>query len=156
MGLFNWNACEPKTVYAPIDGQITLLENVPDPTFSEKLIGDGIAIEPMNDLITSPVNGEVCMVFPTKHAIGLRMDDGTELLIHIGIETVNLNGKGFETFVRKGQRVRMGQKLVSFDRKLVVTEGFLTTVMILATNRKVNTVGAGEIRRKEKVFSVYE
>ncbi|MFP7478756.1 glucose-specific PTS transporter subunit IIBC [Terribacillus saccharophilus] len=99
----------------PMSGTLRYLEDVPDLVFSEKLMGDGFAIEPVNGTVVSPVNGKVINIFPTKHAIGLEADNGREVLIHIGLETVNLKGEGFEVFVKEGDRVTAGQKLVEAD-----------------------------------------
>lgn len=99
----------------PMSGTLRYLEDVPDLVFSEKLMGDGFAIEPVNGTVVSPINGKVINIFPTKHAIGLEADNGREVLIHIGLETVNLKGEGFEVFVKEGDRVTAGQKLVEAD-----------------------------------------
>lgn len=99
----------------PIKGQLLPLEEVPDPVFSQKMIGDGFAVNPEDGTIVSPLDGEVVSVFPTKHAIGLRDTTGTEILIHIGLETVGLEGKGFTSFVEDGQKVKKGQKLMEVD-----------------------------------------
>ncbi|MFB1099960.1 glucose-specific PTS transporter subunit IIBC [Terribacillus sp. JSM ZJ617] len=99
----------------PMSGTLRYLEDVPDLVFSEKLMGDGFAIEPVNGTVVSPINGKVINIFPTKHAIGLETDNGREVLIHIGLETVNLKGEGFEVFVKEGDRVVAGQKLVEVD-----------------------------------------
>ncbi len=99
----------------PVSGTLRHLEDVPDVVFSEKLMGDGFAIEPVNGTIVSPVNGKVINIFPTKHAIGLEADTGREVLIHIGLETVNLKGEGFEVFVKEGDWVTAGQKIAEAD-----------------------------------------
>ncbi|MEC0301764.1 glucose-specific PTS transporter subunit IIBC [Terribacillus saccharophilus] len=99
----------------PMSGTLRHLEDVPDVVFSEKLMGDGFAIEPVNGTVVSPVNGKVINIFPTKHAIGLEADTGREVLIHIGLETVNLKGEGFEVFVKEGDRVTAGQKIAEAD-----------------------------------------
>ncbi|MFP7495170.1 glucose-specific PTS transporter subunit IIBC [Terribacillus saccharophilus] len=103
----------------PMSGTLHSLEGVPDLVFSEKLMGDGFAIEPTDGTVVSPINGEVIHIFPTKHAIGLQADDGREILIHIGLETVNLKGKGFQVFVKEGDRVTMGQKLIEADLTII-------------------------------------
>ncbi|MED4346282.1 PTS sugar transporter subunit IIA [Heyndrickxia coagulans] len=100
---------------APMSGKVVQIEDVPDEVFSRKMIGDGIAIEPDEGVVVSPVDGEVVQFFPTKHAVGLKTKSGLEILIHIGMETVALNGEGFEGFVQQGDRVKAGDKLVSFD-----------------------------------------
>lgn len=99
----------------PMSGTLRSLEDVPDEVFSERMMGDGFAIEPIDGTVVSPVNGKVINVFPTKHAIGLLSDNGREVLIHIGLETVNLKGAGFEVFVKEGDRVTAGQQLLEAD-----------------------------------------
>lgn len=112
--LFSKKAAVEELV-APMSGKVVQIEDVPDEVFSRKMIGDGIAIEPDEGVVVSPVDGEVVQFFPTKHAVGLKTKSGLEILIHIGMETVALNGEGFEGFVQQGDRVKAGDKLVSFD-----------------------------------------
>ncbi|MEC0284243.1 glucose-specific PTS transporter subunit IIBC [Terribacillus saccharophilus] len=109
------NAPKADVFVIPVSGTLRHLEDVPDVVFSEKLMGDGFAIEPVNGTIVSPVNGKVINIFPTKHAIGLEADTGREVLIHIGLETVNLKGEGFEVFVKEGDWVTAGQKIAEAD-----------------------------------------
>ncbi|WP_179234714.1 MULTISPECIES: PTS sugar transporter subunit IIA [Heyndrickxia] len=112
--LFSKKAAVEELV-APMSGKVVQIEDVPDEVFSRKMIGDGIAIEPDEGVVVSPVDGEIVQFFPTKHAVGLKTKSGLEILIHIGMETVALNGEGFEGFVQQGDRVKAGDKLVSFD-----------------------------------------
>lgn len=102
-------------ILAPVNGQIVPLDQVPDPVFSGKMMGEGIAIMPENGNIHSPIEGTVVLVSDTKHAIGLRSNDGTEILIHIGLETVSLKGKGFTVLVAAGDTVSVGQSLIEVD-----------------------------------------
>lgn len=104
-----------ESIAAPLDGKLLPITEVPDQVFSEKMMGDGFAVEPANGTVVSPVNGKVVNVFPTKHAIGLESEDGREILIHFGIDTVKLNGEGFETFVKEGDTVKQGQKLLEVN-----------------------------------------
>lgn len=103
------------TILQPLEGEIVPLDVVPDPVFSQKMIGDGFAVKPTNGTVVSPVDGEVISVFPTKHAVSVKSNDGREILIHVGLETVSLNGEGFTSFVSDGQRVQKGQKLLEAD-----------------------------------------
>ncbi|MEK5340617.1 PTS glucose transporter subunit IIA [Weizmannia sp. FSL W8-1119] len=112
--LFSKKAAVEELV-APMSGKVVQIEDVPDEVFSRKMIGDGIAIEPDEGVVVSPVDGEVVQFFPTKHAVGLKTKSGLEILIHIGMETVALNGEGFEGFVQQGDRVKAGDKLVTFN-----------------------------------------
>lgn len=113
------NSHNKETIFAPLSGKTTALENVPDPTFAEKMMGDGLAIEPTDGKVVSPVNGEVILTFPTKHAVGVRSESGVELLIHVGLETVNMEGEGFKLHVEQGEQVKVGDPLLSFDLQLI-------------------------------------
>ncbi|MGE7758510.1 PTS sugar transporter subunit IIA [Peribacillus sp. NPDC097895] len=119
---------------APINGQVMNIEDVPDPVFSGKMMGDGIAILPEEGLVVSPLDAEVVQVFHTKHALGLRTKSGIELLIHIGLETVNLKGEGFEVHVAEGQSVKAGDKLVTFDIEFLKSNAPSIVTPIVITN----------------------
>jgi sugar PTS system EIIA component len=121
-------------VIVPLTGTIKPLEEVPDPVFSQKMMGDGIAIEPTEGEVVAPVNGEVVQVFPTKHAVGLRSEAGVELLIHVGLETVSMNGEGFTAHVAAGDRVKIGQRLLTVDLDLVKQKAKSTITPIIVTN----------------------
>lgn len=101
---------------AIVSGKSMSLENVPDPVFAEKMMGNGIAFDPEGDVIKAPANGEIIMIANTLHAIGMKLDNGMEILIHIGLDTVNLKGKGFKKIVNLNDHVKTGQSLISFDR----------------------------------------
>lgn len=103
------------TFVAPIDGKILSITEVPDEVFSQKMMGDGFAIEPENGEVVSPVNGTITTLFPTKHAIGITADNGREILVHFGIDTVNLQGEGIEALVKQGDKVKAGQQLLKVD-----------------------------------------
>ncbi|WP_335871703.1 PTS sugar transporter subunit IIA [Bacillus sp. 2205SS5-2] len=119
---------------SPLNGDCLSLTEVPDPVFSQKMMGDGVAILPSEGKVVSPVEGEVIQVFPTKHAIGLKAKNGAEILIHIGLETVSMNGEGFETFVEQGDSVEVGDVLVEFDMNLVNEKAKSTISPIIITN----------------------
>jgi sugar PTS system EIIA component len=119
---------------APITGKAVDLNEVPDPVFSEKMMGDGLAIVPEDGIVVAPVDGEVIQVFPTKHAVGIRAKTGAEILIHIGLETVSLKGEGFETHVKQGDQVKAGDKLVSFDMGIISEKAKSTITPIIITN----------------------
>ncbi|MDI3310740.1 MAG: PTS glucose transporter subunit IIA [Thermoanaerobacterium sp.] len=104
-----------ETIVSPFNGKLINIEDVPDPVFSGKMVGDGVAVEPKEGIVYSPVDGEVIQLFPTKHAIGIRSSGGLEILIHIGMDTVEMKGEGFESFVEEGQKVKAGDKLIMFD-----------------------------------------
>ena len=121
-------------IVSPATGKLVALEEVPDPVFSTKMMGDGLAVDPTEGLIVSPVDGDVLQVFPTKHAVGLKTADNVEILIHIGLETVAMNGEGFEAFVKEGDKVKKGDKLISFDLDLIREKAKSTITPIIITN----------------------
>ncbi|OOE14852.1 PTS sugar transporter subunit IIA [Fictibacillus arsenicus] len=123
-----------ETIIAPLTGKIVSIEEVPDPTFSQKMMGDGIAIEPTEGVVVSPVDGEIVQFFHTKHAIGIQSESGAEILIHVGLETVNMNGEGFEGHVNVGDKVKAGDKLLSFDLDLIKEKAASTVTPIVITN----------------------
>lgn len=121
-------------IYSPLKGKVKRIEDVADEVFAEKMLGDGVAIRPSNNQLLSPIDGKVAMVFPSKHAIGLLSEDGVELLIHIGLETVNLEGRYFESFVEVDQTVKVGDKLVEFDYEAIDGAGYDIDTIIIITN----------------------
>jgi sugar PTS system EIIA component len=129
------------TILQPLEGEIVPLDVVPDPVFSQKMIGDGFAINPTNGSVVSPVDGEVISVFPTKHAVSIKSKGGREILIHVGLETVSLNGEGFTAFVSDGQSVQKGQKLLEADFQSIKDKvpSIITPVIFtnLAENERV-------------------
>ncbi len=120
-----------EVVYAPVNGEIVDITDAPDPTFAEKLLGDGIAIEPSDGEFVSPVNGEIINIFPTKHAIGILSEAGVEYLIHIGIDTVSLDGEGFTAHIKQGDKVKVGDPLVSVDLGFVASKAKTITPMVI-------------------------
>ncbi|NRD78102.1 PTS glucose transporter subunit IIA [Bacillus sp. BRMEA1] len=125
-------------IQMPLEGEIIPIENVPDPVFSQKMMGDGFAIQPTNNTIISPVDGEIISVFPTKHAISLKDHVGHEILIHVGLETVNLKGEGFTSFVKDGQKVKKGQKLLEADFTSIKNKVPSIVTPVVFTNLKEN------------------
>lgn len=121
-------------IYAPIHGEIVPLDQVPDPVFSQKMMGEGIAIMPTDGKVHAPIDGTVVLVADTKHAIGLKSDDGTEILIHIGLETVNLKGEGFTTLVKVGDKITVGQPLIEVDWAYIGEHATSIITPIIITN----------------------
>ncbi|MGQ7507750.1 beta-glucoside-specific PTS transporter subunit IIABC [Streptococcus suis] len=121
-------------IASPLIGKVVKLENVPDAVFASGAMGKGIAIDPLDGILVSPAKAEVTLVFPTKHAIGLRTENGAELLIHIGMDTVSLAGKGFESFVQVGDVVEAGQKLLEFDLNQIKAADLPVITPIIVTN----------------------
>ena len=118
-------------IFSPIAGRLTPLSEVNDPVFSEGMMGPGFAIEPEAGELYSPIEGVVTSIFPTKHAIGLKRKDGKELLIHIGIDTVELNGEGFNIFVHEAEKVTPQTKLAEIDLAYLQQQGKGKTIMVL-------------------------
>ncbi|HEL2178636.1 TPA: PTS glucose transporter subunit IIA [Streptococcus suis] len=121
-------------IASPLIGKVVKLEDVPDAVFASGAMGKGIAIDPLDGILVSPAKAEITLVFPTKHAIGLRTENGAELLIHIGMDTVSLAGKGFESFVQVGDQVEAGQKLLEFDLHQIKAADLPVITPIIVTN----------------------
>ncbi len=155
LGFKDWNQEIDKEVVAPINGKIIPLEQMNDETFSKKLIGDGYAIIPANGKVVSPVNGVITTLFPTKHAIGITSDDGTEVLIHIGIDTVKTNGEGFHSQVQQGDHVNKNQELVVFDKQKLEKEGYDLTTAVVYTNGKKTKIEYNVQANAGKKVGVY-
>ena len=115
-------------------GNIKSLSEVKDDAFAHGALGKGLAIEPKEGKVVSPFNGTVIALFPSKHAIGLVSDNGMEILIHIGIDTVQLEGKYFQTYVNQGEKVKQGQTLITFDIDAIKKEGYNLETPIVVTN----------------------
>jgi PTS system glucose-specific IIA component len=126
-----------ETLFAPLNGKVVDIEQVPDPTFSQKLMGEGIAIEPADGTVVSPVNGEIIQFFHTKHAIGIRSETGLEILIHVGLETVMLNGEGFTGHVQVGDKVKVGDRLITFDLEFIKENAASSITPIVITNMDI-------------------
>lgn len=122
------------TVFSPLIGEVKSIKTVPDTTFSEEIIGKGIAIEPCEGIVYAPFDGQVSVLFNTKHAIGLKSNSGIELLIHIGLETVELDGKYFDSFIKTGDKIQKGDKLIEFNLKKLIKEGYNLLTPIVITN----------------------
>lgn len=122
------------SIYAPVNGEVIPLSFVPDPVFCDKLMGDGIAIIPTDGHFCAPINGKVILIAPTKHAIGLKAEDGTELLIHVGLDTVDLNGEGFHPFLKIGDSVSIGQPLMDVDLAFINSQAKSIISPIIITN----------------------
>lgn len=108
-----------ETIFSPLSGRVLAIEDVPDPIFSRNMAGMGVAIDPEDGRVGSPVDGEVIHLFQTKHALWIRAESGLDLLIHIGLDTVYMKGEGFHDYVKKGDRVKTGQPLIDFSLDLV-------------------------------------
>ena len=119
---------------APVDGTLVKIEDVSDEVFSTKVMGDGFAIKPSSDMVVSPIAGEITNIFPTKHAISITSNNGLEILLHLGIDTVELNGEPFDVLVQQGQKVSAGDKLVKIDRNMIKEKGKDDMVILVVPN----------------------
>lgn len=138
---------------SPVNGTLIKLSKVDDESFSKKIIGEGFAVETNDGFIYSPINGEVVMIFPTNHAIIIKSKSGLEVLVHMGVDTVDLNGEGFEIFIKKGDKIKSGDKLAYMDIEKMKSKGFITCTPIIVTNLeegRVFEVKEGPIKIGEK------
>lgn len=147
------------TVYAPMKGRAIPLKEVEDGVFSEGMLGDGAAIEPEDGRVTAPFDGVVSMVFDTKHAIGLTSDEGVELLIHVGIDTVQLNGKYYDIHVKDGDHVKTGDLLADVDLEGIKSEHYRTVTPVIVSNtddyHAVTIINSGAIDRKQQLLNIH-
>ncbi|MFC6176213.1 PTS glucose transporter subunit IIA [Companilactobacillus huachuanensis] len=132
MGLFSRKKVDE--FVAPAKGELIHLDKVSDPVFSQKLMGDGFAVNPSANEIVAPIGGIIGTVFPTKHALMITSDHGLEVMLHLGIDTVELKGKPFEVFVSEGDTVKTGQKLATMDLQQIKDSGKETSIMAIITN----------------------
>ena len=126
---------ESAEVVSPLAGQVKPLSQATDPVFSSGVMGQGVVIEPSQGELVSPVNGTVTVLFPTKHAVGIVSEKGVEMLMHIGMDTVSLDGKGFKAHVEQGDKVVVGQQLISFDMDVIKEAGLVTETPVIITNQ---------------------
>ena len=154
MGLFSFK--NKKTVIAcPVDGEVLPITQSTDKVFSEKMMGDGFLVKPENGDFYAPVNGKVSMVFETKHAIAFKTNDGLSVLIHIGMDTVKLQGKGYEILVNTGDKVKVGQKIAKVDLKFINENGFSTDTPIVLTNidnKEIELVKTGKCKALDGII----
>lgn len=161
MGLFDTFRKKPKMpihtdIVAPVSGELISAEAISDDVFAKELMGQTIGIAPSDGTIVVPVDGEVVALFPTGHAFGIQGRDGNGYLVHIGIDTVSMNGEGFELFIQQGQHVKAGQKAVTMDLELIKQKGLDPTVMLIVTetaeeNFKVTYIANGSVEKGQKI-----
>ena len=145
-------------IQTPIVGDVVALSNVNDPVFSSGAMGQGIAVKPSQDVVYAPADAEVTIVFPTGHAYGLRTANGAEILIHVGIDTVSMNGEGFDHKVAQGDKVKAGDVLGTFDSAKIAAAGLDNTTMVIVTNTadfaSVNPVASGSVAKGDAIIEV--
>lgn len=143
---------------APIDGKVIPLSEVEDQVFAQKMAGDGVAIDSTGDIIKAPADGKLSLVFRTNHAFGMRLENGIEILVHIGLDTVKLEGEGFQRLTQEGQDVKAGDPIIKIDRKLVESRGYSLVTPVLITNmdkvKEINyKTGSNAVSGKDVVVS---
>lgn len=143
---------------SPLAGELLPLSEVKDEVFSSGAMGEGVAVEPSEGVLHAPADGKVVMTFPTGHAIGMKTSDGAEILMHIGMDTVNLQGHGFETLVAKGDEVKAGDELVKFDIDAIHAKGYGVTTPIVVTNskdyEKITVVSQGKVKVGQEILDL--
>lgn len=121
-------------IVAPIAGRVIDLSEVPDQVFAQKIAGDGVGIDPTGDIIVAPANGVIALIFKTNHAFAMTLDNGIEILVHIGIDTIELQGRGFKRLVQEGTKVKTGEPIITIDRELIKEKGYSLVTPVLITN----------------------
>ncbi|AYW49437.1 MAG: PTS glucose transporter subunit IIA [Tetragenococcus halophilus] len=153
--MFSFLKKKKTALFSPADGQLVPLSKVEDPVFSQGMMGPGIAVLPSSDDIYSPVEGTVSNVFPTKHAIGLKTKDGKEVLLHFGIDTVELKGEGFEVFVDVDDKVQSDTLLARMDRAYLKEQEKIDTLMVLFPEEKeFPSVEEKAVNAKDELFEL--
>lgn len=132
--MFGFLKKKNKEIKSICDGEIISIEKLPDEAFASKSMGDGVGIKLRSDIICSPVNGEIKAFFETKHALMIQSNDGLEILIHVGFDTVLLKGEGFEVLKGVDEKVKVGEPILKVDRKLIESKGYTTDTACIVTN----------------------
>lgn len=149
-------AANPTIIASPLEGTVVPLGQVNDPTFAEGILGKGVAVLPASGVVVSPVNGTIASIFDTGHAVGLISEDGAEVLIHVGLDTVNLKGKYFNVKKSSGDTVKTGDVILEFDREAILAEGYDVITPVIISNhfnyQAVETVASGEVKAGEALL----
>lgn len=155
-GLFN----KELKLIAPISGKTVDLSQVPDPVFAQKMAGDGIAIDPTGDIIVAPADGELTLVFKTKHAFAMTLSNGIELLVHVGMDTVSLEGQGFELLSEQGAKIKAGTPILKIDREFIKSKNLSLVTPILITNvdilKNINPIAGETVEAGKDVILTYK
>lgn len=149
---------QPGFIYAPIEGEVISLSEINDGVFSEGILGNGCGIKPSEGKVYAPFDAQVVQVANTKHAIGLLSKDGIELLVHVGMDTVKMNGSGFTPLVKTGDEVKCGQLIMNFSISEIEQGGYPTTAAVVITNtddfKEVETLKKGQTPKLEQIIKV--
>ena len=151
------NSKTDEVIQSPMHGEVLSLTEVNDETFASQLMGNGIAIVPSSNQVVSPVNGTVESIFRTNHAIGIKSSSGAEVLIHVGLNTVELDGKFFDAKVKTNDKISVGDLLLEFDREAILEAGYDLTTPVIITNSEdysaIESTSAGPVRISEKLIN---
>jgi glucose-specific phosphotransferase system IIA component len=153
--MFGFLKTKKLIVVSPVDGDVVALENVSDEVFSQKMAGDGVAILPRSNIFIAPVSGVVTKIFATNHAFSIQTDMGIEVLVHIGIDTVALNGRGFERLIEEGSRVSIGKPIINADLDFLLSCGKdIVTPIVLNANKELilNSDNVRAVREGESII----
>lgn len=129
--MFNFFKKEEFKIVAPVSGELIPLSQVPDQVFSTKMMGDGFAVIPGSNRVVAPLSGSLETVFPTGHAVGIKTKDGIECIVHIGLDTVELNGEGFKVLVKQGGKIKAGEPMIEFDQEALEAKGYNLVTMVV-------------------------
>jgi len=150
--MFGFLKRKVREIKAPVDGEVVALESVDDEVFSQKLVGDGVAIKPISNVFTAPISGKVSKIFSTNHAYSIKSDKDLEVMVHIGLDTVALNGAGFERLVKEGDHVVCGDAIIKVDMNALQQAKDTITPIIISDNsdvksieKKLNIVKSGDV-----------
>lgn len=142
-------------IFAPLDGTVVALETVPDEVFAQKMAGDGVAIDPTGQVAVAPVSGTLAKLFPGGHAFGIVTDEGAEIIVHIGLDTVELKGQGFENIATEGQAVQVGTPIVRFHRPTIEQQGKVILSPIVSSGEgSVERKASGTVRAGQDVLFI--
>ena len=143
-------------VYSPLSGTVVPIEEVPDAVFAEKMLGDGVAIIPFTGIVAAPANGTISALPASGHAFGMELASGVELLVHVGIDTVEMNGTGFHLLAAKGDAIEVGQKLIEFDIDAIKTAGKAVVSPVVVMGSEIKLLAQGRIAIGDPLFEIEE
>lgn len=150
----------PEEIFSPASGQLVSLSQVPDPTFAEGILGPGVALKPLEGRIVAPADGTVGVMFETGHAVSLTTTAGAELLIHVGIDTVQLNGKHYTARCSAGDTVKKGQLLIEFDKDAIEAEGYNTITPVIVCNgteyKEIQPAPEGNVSPEDVILTLHK
>ncbi|MBN2722383.1 MAG: PTS glucose transporter subunit IIA [Campylobacterales bacterium] len=151
--MFGWLKSKKTAIYAPVAGEVVDLSSVPDEVFSAKMAGEGMAIKPSEDIFRSPIDGVITKIFPTNHAF-VASNDGLDVIVHIGIDTVELRGEGFTRLIKEGESVKAGDPVIQVDLPLISSKAKSIVTPIVVNNAKVSICQQHNVYSKDLIMEV--